>query len=140
MQTNIDLDALTGILQDEMKNRGITGEVKKMIAVLQNIKGQKVWNVNCILSGMDLLRAHVEDESRTVLKMEKSSMMDYIRKIPGLPQQSSQPQVQVQQPQTQEDTSKKLEQLDKLQKAIEKEKAEMLKQQKQKSKPKKKSK
>jgi hypothetical protein len=83
MQTNIDLDALKGILEDEMKNRNMTEEIKKIIAVLQNIDGRKVWILNCVLSGMEILKSHVEDESKTVLKMEKASVLDLIKKLPG---------------------------------------------------------
>lgn len=81
-KTSIDIDALEGILEDEMKNRSITEEIKKIIAVVQNIKGRKVWNVNCILSGMEILKAHVEDETKTILKMEKTSFVDLMKKIP----------------------------------------------------------
>ncbi len=90
LKTKIDLDALPGILLDEMKNRSMTEDIKKIIAIIQNINGKKIWNLSCILSGMEILRAHVEDESKTVLKMEKSSMMDLIKKMPvgqGLPMQ-----------------------------------------------------
>jgi hypothetical protein len=83
LKTKIDLDALKGILQDEMKNRNITDEVKKIIAVIQSVHGRKIWSVNCVLSGMGILRASIEDDSQTVLKMEKSSLFDYIKKIPG---------------------------------------------------------
>lgn len=83
MQTNIDLDALHGILEDEMKNRSITDEIKKIIAILQTVDGKKIWNLNCVLSGMGILKAHVDDESQTVLKMEKSSIMDYVKKMPA---------------------------------------------------------
>lgn len=83
MQTNIDLDALPGILEDEMKNRNITADIKKIIAIVQTIEGKKIWNLSCVLSGMNILKAHVDDSSKTVLKMEKSSIMDYISKIPG---------------------------------------------------------
>lgn len=82
-QTDIDLDALPGILEDEMKNRNITEEIKKIIAVLQTVHGKKVWNVNCVLSGMEILKVHVEDASQTILKMEKSSFTDLVKKIPS---------------------------------------------------------
>ena len=85
-EANIDLDALQGILEDEMKNRNITDEIKKIIAVLQVVNGKKVWNLNCVLSGMNILNAHVEDESETVLRMEKHSIMEYIRRMPNPPQ------------------------------------------------------
>lgn len=79
--TNVDLDSLHGIVEDEMKNRSITDEVKKIIAVLQNVDGKKVWNLNCVLSGMGILRAHIDDDSKTVLKMEKASLLDYIKRV-----------------------------------------------------------
>jgi len=72
LKTRTDLDALKGILQDEMKNRSITEEVKKIIAVIQSIQGKKIWSVNCVLSGMSILRASIEDDTQTILKMEKS--------------------------------------------------------------------
>ena len=71
---------------------GITGaisgiqyikDIKKMIAIIQSIDGKKVWNINCILSGMEVLKAHVDDDSQTILKMEKASLMDYVKKIPA---------------------------------------------------------
>ena len=83
IKTNIDLDALHGILEDEMKNRSITEEIKKIIAILQTVEGKKVWNLNCVLSGMGILKAHIDDESQTVLKMEKVSAFDYIKKMPA---------------------------------------------------------
>jgi len=83
MNTNVDLDALRGILEDEMKNRSITEEIKKIIAILQTVDGKKIWNLNCVLSGMSILKAHVDDDSQTVLKMEKASVMDYVKKMPG---------------------------------------------------------
>ncbi len=82
LNAKVDLDALQGIIQDEMKNRNMTEEIKKMIAVIQNVDGKKIWNVSCVLSGMEVLKAHVEDKSQTVLKMEKSSVMDLMKKLP----------------------------------------------------------
>jgi hypothetical protein len=143
-----DLDALQGIITDEMKNRSITQQIKKMIAIIQNVKGKNVWNVNCVLSGMDILRVHVEDSSRTVLKMEKSSLLDYIKKLP-MPQgegeqaqaqpgavsvqsQQVQPQqMQVKQPMpvpVKEDIERKIQQLDKIKELLKKEKIELEKQ------------
>jgi hypothetical protein len=82
-QSNVDLDALHGILEDEMKNRNITEEIKKIIAVISMVDGKKIWNVNCLLSGMGILKAHVDDDSQTILKMEKSNIMDYVKRMPG---------------------------------------------------------
>jgi len=135
MQTKIDLEALQGILEDEMKNRNISEEIKKIIAVIQNIKGKKIWNLNCVLTGMELLNAHVEDETQTVLKMEKISMMDLIKKMPpeamqklkaqagGVAGEKMQaPKQQHPQGDSEEAKKEKIKKLEQLEKAIEKEK------------------
>lgn len=128
MKTNIDLDSLHGIIEDEMKNRNITQSIKKMIAVIQNLNGKKVWNVNCVLSGMDILKVHVEDSSETVLKMEKNSMMDYIKRMPNLNQQAqaqTPASPQVMQKPSKEVIEKQIAQLDKLKEALKQEEVEM---------------
>lgn len=135
-----DFDELQGILEDEMKNRNISDEVKKIIAILQNLNGKKVWNISAILSGMHILRAHVEDKSKTVLKMEKASMMDFIKQVNPQQIQSMGSQVQPMAPQAQSPQDKEqaikqeVEKLDKLEQAIEKEKAELKKELKAKKK------
>jgi hypothetical protein len=80
-----DLDELVGIIDDEMKNRGITETVKKIVAVLHmNAENKRVWNLNCMLSGMSIVRAHIDDESKTVLKMERVSLFDVMKTMPGM--------------------------------------------------------
>lgn len=123
---NIDLEAIKGILEEEMKNRNITEEIRKIIAVIQNVDGKKVWILSCILSGMEILKAHVDDESETVLMMDKASVLDYLKKIPMKSPQapaSEEP----------EDIDKQLQQLDKLKAALLKEKQEIMKQKNAKS-------
>ena len=83
LNVNIDLEALSGIIKDEMHNRGISEDIKKIIAVLQTVDGKKIWNLNCVLTGMEILRSKIEDESKTILKIEKTSLMDIMKKIPA---------------------------------------------------------
>jgi len=119
-RTNIDLEALKGILEDGMKNRNMTEEIKKIIAVIQTIEGKKTWILNCILSGMEILKAHVDDESETILTMEKASVLDYIKRASPetlTPRKEGMP--------TKADVDKKIEQLDKLKKALEEEKKKL---------------
>jgi len=120
IKTKIDLDELPGILKDEMKNRGMTENIVKIIAVIQKVGGKKIWNLNCILSGMNLLRSHVEDESKTVLKMEKSSMMDMMKQVQGKKARMSQGE-----PRSKEEADKQIEKLEALEKAIEEEKGHL---------------
>jgi hypothetical protein len=144
IQANIDLDALHGILEDEMKNRSITDEIKKIIAIVQTVDGKKIWNLNCVLSGMGILKAHVDDDSQTVLKMEKISLSDIMKKItpeqlaalqrgkvqPGEPQKEEKEESEEVGEESQEepketnlDAEEKLKKLNQLEEAIEKEKA-----------------
>ena len=121
IKTNTDLDAIRGILEDEMKNRNMTEEIRKIIAVIQNIEGKKIWILNCVLSGMEILKSHVEDDTQTVLKMEKASVLELIKKIPGnaMPQSQSEP--------TQDDIEKQIAELDKLKTALKAEKVKIKK-------------
>lgn len=120
VKVKTDLDELKGILEDEMKNRNISEEIKKIIAILQTIEGKKIWNLNCVLTGMEILRAHVEDDSKTVLKMDKSSILDYVKHIPA-----SQLQQFQKKPKTKEEVSEEIKKLDDLEKQIEKQKEEI---------------
>ncbi len=135
METKIDLDALPGILEDEMKNRSITEDIKKIIAVIQNIGGKKVWNINSVLSGMDILKAHIDDASKTILKMEKTSFVDIMKRIPmDQMQQMSNIKSPVEkeenkpvEEQNENQAISELEKLDKLEEAIQKEKSRLKK-------------
>ncbi len=119
IKTKVDLDAIKGILEDEMKNRSITEEIRKIIAVIQSLEGRKIWVLSCILSGMEILKAHVDDESQTVLSMEKSSVLDYVKKVPLQALPISQKAM------SKDDIAKQIEQLDKLKKQLELEKEKL---------------
>lgn len=120
METNIDLDALSGILTDEMKNRGISESIRKIIAVIQNIEGKRIWNLNCVLTGMEILKSHIEDDSQTVLKIEKSSIIEVMKKM------SSPNQKIVKSPAgSKEDIKDELDKLDKIEQEIEKAKGKL---------------
>jgi hypothetical protein len=118
MDTNIDLDALSGILTDEMKNRGISESIRKIIAVIQNIDGKRIWNLNCVLTGMEILKSHIEDDSQTVLKIEKSSILEIMKKMPT--------QKALKAPaESKEEIKDELEKLDKIGQEIEKAKGKL---------------
>jgi hypothetical protein len=76
---------------------------------------------------MDILRVHVDDASQTILKMDRASIMEYMKRVPGLrgatPTEGS-PQSKP----TKADIDKKIEQLDQLKQALQKEEVELEKQ------------
>lgn len=122
IKTKIDLDAIKGILEDEMKNRSITETIKKCVAVIQMVDNKKIWVLNCVLSGMEILKAHVDDESRTVLKMERASMLDYVKRMPAMPKQEQQSQSVKS---NKEQLQKQIEELDKLKAQLQKEQSQV---------------
>jgi len=128
-QVGIDLDALQGIVDDEMKNRGMSEKINKMIAILQNVDGKKIWHINCVLSGMQILKAKVDDSDKTILEMERKSIMDFVKKVsPEELAKMQKEQGNNIQPLSPKEIEGQIEKLDKLEKAIdgEKEKLEKL--------------
>ncbi|MCA9485271.1 MAG: hypothetical protein KC506_00305 [Nanoarchaeota archaeon] len=125
LQTNVDLDALKGILSDEMHNRGMSEDIRKIIAVIQNVKGKKIWNLNCVLTGMEILKSHVEDDSQTVLKIEKASIMDIMKKMPN--PKMAMPKSQLNSPiqGSKEDIEGEINKLDKIEAELEKAKKQL---------------
>ena len=57
-------------------------DIKKIIAIVQNIDGKKIWSLNCVLTGMEVLKSKVEDESKSVLRIEKTSLVDIMKRMP----------------------------------------------------------
>jgi len=77
----LDLDQIQGIIQDEMKNRTITEPIKKIIAILQTQEGKDIWNVTCLLGGLKLLKIHIDDSTKSIIRFEEANMMDFVRKV-----------------------------------------------------------
>jgi len=77
----LDLDILKGVVTDEMKNRSITKKIQKIIAVLQKVDGKLIWNLNCITTDMGVIKVHLEDKSRSILKFEQINLFDVVKKL-----------------------------------------------------------
>jgi len=78
---NIDLDMLKGLVEDEMKNRGVTEKVSKIIAVLQKMGKEKVWMLNCMTPSMNIIKVHIADSDESILEFEKFSLMDMMKVV-----------------------------------------------------------
>jgi len=81
-----EVEDLKGISGMEALDKGISAKFNKIIAVLQrqNREGKETqfWNLTCMLDGLIILNILVdaESESGDVIKFERRSMMDMIRK------------------------------------------------------------
>lgn len=75
----MDIDEMKSVLEDEMHNRDMTYEVEKVLGFLTTVYDKPVWNCTGFLKGLGLLQAHIDDETASILFMEKKSFMDMIR-------------------------------------------------------------
>jgi len=81
VKTKTDLEALRGIVEDEMKNRTVTEKIRKIIAILHIMDNKLIWNLQCILSGLEILLVHIDDSDQSILKFEKHSLMEFLRPL-----------------------------------------------------------
>lgn len=75
-----DLDIIRGLVEDEMKNQIVTDNIKKIIAILHIVDGRLIWNLQCILNGLSILHIHINDSDKNILKFEKHSLLEFIKK------------------------------------------------------------
>jgi len=80
-KAKLDVDVLKGIVHDEMQNQSITSSIKKIIAIAHMSDGKMMWNLQCILDGLIMLQVHIDDDTGNILRFEKTSLLDLVRKI-----------------------------------------------------------
>jgi len=77
---NVDLDELKSISGIKAIDEGISARFSKIIAVLQKHEGKQIWNLTCMLEGLIILHVLIDSENGEIIKFERKSMMDLIRK------------------------------------------------------------
>jgi len=77
----IDLEETERKFKEELKKQNEKSKITKIIAVLQENEGKQIWNLNCMLDGMNLIHAHIDSKTGEILKFEKKNMFDFIKKI-----------------------------------------------------------
>jgi hypothetical protein len=75
-----DLEDVKTTAQIISLDNGISSKFNKIIAVLQNLDDKNIWNLTCMLEGLIILNILIDADSCKVIKFEKKSMMDLIRK------------------------------------------------------------
>jgi len=84
----VEVDELKGIAGIQALDNGIQAKFHKIIAVLQNYKDSTtpdnqsplVWNLTCMLEQLIILHILIHANSGKVLKFERKSMMDFVKK------------------------------------------------------------
>ena len=76
----IDLDEIPSIAEKSAIENNITAKFQKIIAVLQNHEEQEIWNLTCMLDGLIILNILINSDTGQIIKFERKSMMDFIKK------------------------------------------------------------
>jgi len=79
-ETKVEVEELKGIVGMEILERGISARPHKIIAVLQTYEEKQIWNLTCILDQLIILNILIDSETGKILKFERKSMMDMIKK------------------------------------------------------------
>ena len=76
----VDLEDLRPIVEKALQENNIKNKLEEMIAVLQNLDGQVVWNMTIMCEGFVIINAIVHAETAGVLKFEKKNLLDFVKK------------------------------------------------------------
>jgi len=78
--TKIEVEELRAIAEKQALENNIKSRFHKIIAVLQIHDNQQVWNLTCMLEGLIILNILVSCETGNIIKFDRKSMMDFIKK------------------------------------------------------------
>jgi hypothetical protein len=79
-EVKVDLNEIKEIAEKKAEENKITAKFHKIIAVLQNHENQLIWNLTCMLDQLIILHILINSETREIIKFERKSMMDFIKK------------------------------------------------------------
>ena len=76
-----DLEDIKSAVQIRSLDEGISSKFSKIIAVLQKQEGKdQIWTLTCMLDGLIILHVIIDPETGEIIKFERKSMMDLIKK------------------------------------------------------------
>lgn len=80
----VEVEELKSIAGVKALDNGISAKFSKIIAVLQNLKkdeeNKQIWNLTCMLEGLIILNILIDANTSEIIKFERRSMMDMIKK------------------------------------------------------------
>ncbi|MBI5148903.1 hypothetical protein HZA33_04460 [Candidatus Pacearchaeota archaeon] len=80
-ELKIDLHNLKDVVENEIELKQINQKINKIIAVLQIHDDVLKWNLTCMLSGLKMLRLHVDAQNGNFLFSQVSSILDFVKKV-----------------------------------------------------------
>ncbi len=77
----IDLQDIEKIIGEEFEKRNVNKKITKIIAIIQKPQNmEEIWNLTCMVQGMEIIRIHLDAGSGIIKKFEKVNMFDFIKK------------------------------------------------------------
>jgi len=76
----IDIDEIPSLAEKSAVENNIKSKFQKIIAVLQKHEENQIWNLTCMLDGLIILNILINSDTREIIKFERKSMMDFIKK------------------------------------------------------------
>lgn len=75
-----DLEQVESLINQRLQQEKINKKIQKIIAILQLHENKLIWNITCMLEGMEIIMIHIGSQSGEFLKFEKKSLFDIIKK------------------------------------------------------------
>lgn len=69
------------VVEKENQEEEKHGKITKIIGILQKLDKEQIWNFTCMLGTMNMLLLHINSETGEILKNQKSSLMNFIRRV-----------------------------------------------------------
>ena len=78
-EIKVDLDDIGEIVKEKLMLE--TGKkINKIIAILQKHHDKQIWNLTCMLPGLELLQVQADTENGDILKFEKRNIFEFVKK------------------------------------------------------------
>lgn len=75
----VDLPEIINLVEKALQDNNIKNKLEEIIAVLQLIDGQKLWNLTCMCEGFTIISMHIHSETQGILKFEKRNLLDFVK-------------------------------------------------------------
>jgi len=80
-EIKIDVEDLKEVVEKRIEEEGIHTKINKIIAILQKHEDKQIWNLTCMTEGFGILQVHIDAISGEILKFEKRSLFDFVKKV-----------------------------------------------------------
>ncbi|PIN77628.1 hypothetical protein COV15_01730 [Candidatus Woesearchaeota archaeon CG10_big_fil_rev_8_21_14_0_10_34_12] len=74
---NLSPEEIKEAVVSHLKNKQVT----KIIAVLQNLGGEEIWNLTCITKGLAIIRLKIRDSDSWLLEEKDTSLFDIVKRV-----------------------------------------------------------